>query len=84
MLVKNPGFSATAVLTLAICLGANAAIFTVVHDVLVRPLPLADPGRIVGMGDIYPTITPNDILSNDTPLLRPAAGVDPIRVLSQQ
>ena len=67
MLVKNPGFSATVVLTLAICLGANAAIFTVVHDVLLRPLPLADPDRIVGMGDIYPTITPNDILSNDTP-----------------
>jgi putative ABC transport system permease protein len=67
MLFKNPGFSATVVLTLAICLGANAAIFTVVHDVLLRPLPLADPDRIVGMGDIYPTITPNDILSNDTP-----------------
>ena len=67
MLVKSPGFSATVVLTLAICLGANAAIFTVVHDVLLRPLPLADPDRIVAMGDIYPTITPNDILSNDTP-----------------
>ena len=72
MLVKNPGFSATVVLTLAICLGANAAIFTVVHDVLLRPLPLADPDRIVAMGDIYPTITPNDILSNDTP--RPSTG----------
>jgi len=67
MLVKNRGFSATVVLTLAICLGANAAIFTVVNDVLLRPLPFADPDRIVGMGDIYPTITPNDILSNDTP-----------------
>jgi predicted permease len=67
MLVKKPGFSATVVLTLAICLGANAAIFTVVHDVLLRPLPLADSDRIVGMGDVYPTITPNDILSNDTP-----------------
>ena len=67
LLVKNPGFSATVVLTLAICLGANAAIFTVVHDVLLRPLPFADSDRIVGMGDIYPTITPNDILSNDTP-----------------
>ena len=54
MLFKNPGFSATVVLTLAICLGANAAIFTVVHDVLLRPLPFADPDRIVGMGDIYP------------------------------
>lgn len=67
MLVKRPGFSATVVLTLAICFGANAAIFTVVNDVLLRPLPFTDANRIVGMGDIYPTITPNDILSNDTP-----------------
>jgi predicted permease len=65
--VKEPGFTATVVLTLAICLGANAAIFTVVHAVLLRPLPLPDPDRIVGMGDVYPTITPNDILSNDVP-----------------
>ena len=67
LLVKNPGFNATVILTLAICLGANAAIFTVVHSVLLRPLPLPEPERIVGMGDVYPTITPNDILSNDVP-----------------
>jgi putative ABC transport system permease protein len=67
LLFKNPGFSATVVLTLAICLGANAAIFTVVHAVLLRPLPVPEPERIVGMGDVYPTITPNDILANDVP-----------------
>ncbi|MFN2446042.1 MAG: ABC transporter permease [Vicinamibacterales bacterium] len=67
LLVKNPGFSATVILTLAICLGANAAIFTVVHAVLLRPLPVPEPDRIVGLGDVYPTITPNDILSNDVP-----------------
>jgi predicted permease len=67
LLVKNPGFSATVVLTLAICLGANAAIFTVVHAVILRPLAVPDPDRIVAMGDVYPTITPNDILSNDVP-----------------
>jgi putative ABC transport system permease protein len=67
LLVKSPGFSATVILTLAICLGANAAIFTVVHAVLLRPLPVPEPERIVGMGDVYPTITPNDILSNDVP-----------------
>jgi putative ABC transport system permease protein len=66
-LVKSPGFSATVVLTLAICLGANVAIFTVVHAVLLRPLPVPEPDRIVGMGDVYPTVTPNDILSNDVP-----------------
>jgi len=52
---------------LAICLGANAAIFTVVNAVLLRPLPVAESERIVGMGDVYPTITPNDILTNDVP-----------------
>jgi putative ABC transport system permease protein len=67
LLTKDPGFSATVILTLAICLGANAAIFSVVHAVLLRPLPVPEPERIVGIGDIYPTITPNDILANDVP-----------------
>jgi putative ABC transport system permease protein len=67
LLVKHRGYAATTVLTLAVCLGANAAIFTVVYAVLLRPLPIPDPGRIVAMGDVYPTITPNDILSNDAP-----------------
>jgi predicted permease len=67
LLAKNVGFSATIILTLAICLGANAAVFTVVHAVILRPLPVPEPDRIVGMGDVYPTITPNDILANDAP-----------------
>jgi predicted permease len=67
LFLADPGFSATVVLTLAICLGANAAIFSVVDAVLLRPLPVPEPDRIVGMGDVYPTITPNDILSNDVP-----------------
>lgn len=67
LLVKQRGFSVTTILTLAVCLGANAAIFTVVHAVLLRPLPIPDADRIVAMGDVYPTITPNDILSNTAP-----------------
>jgi predicted permease len=67
LLVKDPGFSATVILTLAVCLGANAAIFTVVNAVLLRPLPIPESDRIVGMGDVYPTITPNDVLANDVP-----------------
>jgi predicted permease len=67
LLIKDRGFTATTLLTLAICLGANAAIFTVVYSVLLRPLPVPAPERIVAMGDVYPTITPDDILSNDAP-----------------
>jgi predicted permease len=67
LLVKDRGFNGTVVLTLAICLGAHAAIFTVVNTVLLRPLPIAEADRLVGLGDVYPTITPNDILSNDVP-----------------
>lgn len=67
LLLKSPGFSITTFLTLAVCLGANAAIFTVVYSVLLRPLPVPEPDRIVAMGDVYPTITPNDILSNTAP-----------------
>ena len=67
LLLKARGFAATTTLTLAVCLGANAAVFTVVNSVLLRPLPVPDSDRIVALGDVYPTITPNDILSNTVP-----------------
>jgi predicted permease len=48
---KSPGFMLTAVLTLALGIGANTAIFTLVHGILLRSLPVSDPSRLYRIGD---------------------------------
>jgi predicted permease len=52
MLQKNPGFTAVAVITLALAIGATTAIFSVVYGVLLRPLPYNDPSRIMAIFEV--------------------------------
>ncbi len=51
---KNPGFTAVAIITLALGIGATTAIFSVVYGVLLRPLPYRDPGRITAIFEVNP------------------------------
>jgi predicted permease len=54
LLWKDKAFTVTAALTLAVCIGANTALFSVVHNVLLRPLPVPESDRILVMENVYP------------------------------
>src|SRR2546421_9938562 len=54
VLWKDRGYAATVILTLAVCLGTNTAIFTIVNSVLLRPLPVPESDRILLISNQYP------------------------------
>src|SRR3954469_9098131 len=54
LLWKDRGFAVTAIVTLAVCIGANAAIFAVVNSVLLQPLPVVHAEQLVHMYNAYP------------------------------
>ena len=54
VLSKDRGFAATVVLTLAVCIGANAAIFAIINCVLLRPLPIPEADHLVTLHNSYP------------------------------
>jgi len=67
LLLKDKAFTITAAATLAMCIGANTALFSVVHNVLLRPLPVPESERLVLMSNTYPKAGANGLGSSGVP-----------------
>jgi len=67
LLARDKAYSLTAAATLALCLGANTALFSVVHHVLLRPLPVPEPDRILLMSNQYPRAGAGDSSNSGVP-----------------
>ncbi|HEY7514984.1 MAG TPA: ABC transporter permease, partial [Vicinamibacteria bacterium] len=67
LLARDKAFALTAALTLALCIGANTALFSVVHHVLLRPLPVPEPERILLVRNSYPKAGAGDMSNSGVP-----------------
>jgi putative ABC transport system permease protein len=67
LLWKQKAFSLAALLTLALCIGANTAVFTILHAVVLNGLPFPDADRLVTMYNLYPGVGVTDRGSNGVP-----------------
>ncbi|MGH9371548.1 MAG: ABC transporter permease, partial [Vicinamibacterales bacterium] len=65
---RRPGFALTVILVLALGIGASTALFAALDRVLFRPLPYADPGRLVSVGLLIPTPGESSLLQTETML----------------
>jgi len=72
---RSPGFAGVALLTLAVALGANVAVFSLVHGILIQPLPYPEPDRLAGVWLRAPGLAPEPFqLSEATYLMAREAG----------
>ena len=62
---KSPGFAITVILTMALGIGANTAIFTLIHAILMKSLPVSDPKSLYRIGDSYKDCCFTNGLEND-------------------